>query len=108
MKSFYLIITILILHISSLSSQTKNDVISYPIFLEDQFVIESPRRIIDPAELDSIITNLMGMYHIPGLSALIVKHDSIVWKQNYGYANVEQNKLVGDFTKFILSNHHKH
>jgi CubicO group peptidase (beta-lactamase class C family) len=102
MKLFYLIFAILILNISSLRPQTENDLISYPKFFEEQFVADSPQRIIDPAELDSIITNLMGTYHIPGLAALIVKHDSIVWNQNYGYANIGQNKSVDDFTKFII------
>jgi len=74
-----------------------------PNLQENQFVLETPDRIIDPEELDSLITTTMGTYHIPGLTALIVKHDSIVWSKNYGYANVALTKPIEDSTMFHMA-----
>jgi CubicO group peptidase (beta-lactamase class C family) len=45
----------------------------------------------------------MEQYHFPGLSACIIKDDKIIWKDNYGYANIAQNKLVTDSTLFYIS-----
>ena len=57
----------------------------------------------DSAALDSFIVETMAEYHIPGLSACIVKDDEIMWTGSYGYADIEQNKEVTDSTIFLLA-----
>jgi CubicO group peptidase (beta-lactamase class C family) len=44
----------------------------------------------------------MEQYHYPGLQACIVKDAQIIWKGNYGYADLEQSKLVDDSTLFLI------
>jgi CubicO group peptidase (beta-lactamase class C family) len=55
------------------------------------------------AYLDSFITAKMEQYHFPGLQAVIVKDDQIIWKGAYGYANIAQNRLVTDSTLFYIA-----
>lgn len=79
--------------------------ISHPQFY-DEVKIDYLFRpsVLDSTQLDSIIIATMSSNHIPGLSALITKKDGgIVWKRNYGYANVAQNKEVEDTTLFLLA-----
>ena len=60
--------------------------------------------VTDSTQLDSIINSRMALYHIPGLSALITtKENGIIWKRNYGYANILQNLPVEDTTLFYLA-----
>jgi len=105
MKSFYTTFIILIVVNTNLYSQFefKDKSINQPKFQEEQFALKESQRIIDPEELDSLIIITMEAYHIPGLAALIVKHDSIVWSQNYGYANIELNRPVEDSTMFMMA-----
>jgi len=53
--------------------------------------------------LDAYILARMEQYHFPGLSACIIKDDQIIWKGNYGYANIEQKILVTDSTLFYIA-----
>ena len=50
------------------------------------------------ADLDEFITEQMDIHHIPGLSASIVLGDSIVWGNNFGFADLENNIPVSDLT----------
>jgi CubicO group peptidase (beta-lactamase class C family) len=60
--------------------------------------------IIDTTQLDSILNQRISIYHIPGLTALITKKEGgIVWKRNYGLANIVQNRPVEDTTLFLLA-----
>jgi CubicO group peptidase (beta-lactamase class C family) len=55
-------------------------------------------------DIDSLITTTMNNYHIPGLAALInTKDDGIIWKNNYGYKNVELSQPVEDSTMFLIA-----
>jgi CubicO group peptidase (beta-lactamase class C family) len=57
----------------------------------------------DSTQLDSLIINAMNNYHIPGVAALInTKDEGIIWKQNYGYADIALNKPVEDSTLFLM------
>ncbi len=105
MKSIYTTLFILLLITLNLYPQTEfeDKAISDPIFQGEQFILEDSQRIIDPEILDSIIISTMETDHIPGLAALIVKHDSIVWSRNYGYANVSLNQPVEDSTLFLMA-----
>jgi CubicO group peptidase (beta-lactamase class C family) len=79
--------------------------LSHPLFYEpDRSDYPLKPAIMDSTQLDSIINATMSVHNIPGLSALIIKKESgIVWKRNYGYANVAQNKAVEDTTLFLLA-----
>ena len=58
---------------------------------------------IDSTEIDFLIDSIMTADHIPGLTALITRKDEgIVWKRNYGFANVELQKPVEDSTLFLV------
>ncbi len=105
MKSFYTTIIILIVVTTNLYSQQEFTAESFnpPKFLQEQFSLKEPQRFIDPEMLDSIIINTMLDYHVPGLAALIVKHDSIVWSRNYGYANIGLNRPVEDSNLFLMA-----
>ncbi len=55
------------------------------------------------ADLDAYIRQIMNANHIPGISALIIKGDQIMWTGSYGYANIEENIPVADTTSFMLA-----
>lgn len=44
----------------------------------------------NPEELDTFIKQHMEKIHIPGLGACIVKDNSVIWSQGYGWANIEK------------------
>ena len=54
-------------------------------------------------DIDSYIIDFMDNLNIPGLSAGIVKSNEIVWKNSYGYANLEENIKVENTTLFMLA-----
>ena len=54
-------------------------------------------------EIDEYIINKMSKDHIPGLSATILKNDTIYWTKSYGYANISSGQLVEDSTLFRLA-----
>jgi CubicO group peptidase (beta-lactamase class C family) len=59
--------------------------------------------VLDSTQLDSLITNAMKIYHIPGFAALIKsKDDGTLWKRNFGYANIALNQPVEDSTLFLI------
>ena len=53
--------------------------------------------------IDEYIINTMSSYYIPGLSATIVKDDSVFWTKSYGYANISNDQLVENTTLFYLA-----
>ncbi|MCF8370004.1 MAG: serine hydrolase [Bacteroidales bacterium] len=55
---------------------------------------------IDTVDLDSFIIANMQNFHVPGLSACVVKDGSVIWNNNYGYMNLQDSTLVGDSTLF--------
>ena len=54
-------------------------------------------------DLIEYIQSTMDTHMVPGLSVSIVKGDQIVWGQNFGYANIDEDILVDSNTMFILS-----
>lgn len=50
--------------------------------------------------IDEFILGEMESYHVPGLSAVIIKGDSVIWNNNYGYMNLEDSIPVSDSTLF--------
>ncbi len=63
--------------------------------------------ILDSAALDSFIIATMDQYHIPGVSACIIREGDVYWTGAYGYANIEQNQPVTDSTTFIIASSSK-
>jgi CubicO group peptidase (beta-lactamase class C family) len=52
------------------------------------------------ANIDFFIENQLQIQHKPGLAAVIIKGDSIVWSQNYGYAILQDSLPVSDTILF--------
>lgn len=57
----------------------------------------------DTTQLNAYIESMMNQYHIPGLSAAIVRGNRLIWSQTYGYQNLTTNKPVNDSTQFLLA-----
>lgn len=78
-----------------------------PLSVEGSIEMPSARQKqsadIKPADLDSIIEEMMGSDHIPGLSACLIKDDRIIWTGAYGYADIRRNIEVTDSTLFMLA-----
>jgi len=54
-------------------------------------------------ELDILLENMMETNHLPGLAAMIVKDNQIVWQNCYGFADIDENRLVTDSTLFMVA-----
>jgi CubicO group peptidase (beta-lactamase class C family) len=52
---------------------------------------------------DNFIVDFMAGNHIPGLSACVVRNDSIIWRGAFGYADFAENRRVTDSTLFMLA-----
>jgi CubicO group peptidase (beta-lactamase class C family) len=54
------------------------------------------------ANIDEFILANMSTFHVPGLSAVIIKGDTVVWNNNYGYMNLQNSIPVNDSTLFSV------
>jgi CubicO group peptidase (beta-lactamase class C family) len=54
------------------------------------------------APMDSLIADVVDTYHIPALSATLVKDGVIAWNGTYGMANFERGMEANDSTTFEL------
>ena len=70
---------------------------------DDQIQKEDNPFLRNSTNLDSFITATMSEFHIPGLSACILKAGELVWNNSYGYADVERKIPVTDSTLFLLA-----
>jgi CubicO group peptidase (beta-lactamase class C family) len=52
--------------------------------------------------LDSFIVTFMDSFHIPGLSACVIKDGNIFWEGAYGIANFAQSRKVNNSTLFLI------
>ncbi len=102
MKTVLLFLTILILSGTNLYSQhDRSRLLPEEINVLNDF---TKPALMDSTELDSLIISAMNTIHIPGLAALITtKEDGIMWKRNYGFADVTSNQPVEDSTLFIIA-----
>ena len=65
------------------------------LFLESCLIPVNANFLIEKKPISSLnflkfnqnITNLLKQYHVPGLSACIIKNDEVVWSKGYGYYN---------------------
>lgn len=53
--------------------------------------------------LDEYIMQEMDIERMPGLSAVIVKDDKIVWMNSYGFADIENNIQATDTSVYLLA-----
>ncbi|MBI5020230.1 MAG: serine hydrolase [Ignavibacteriales bacterium] len=65
--------------------------------------LNSPAYLNLSSDLDSFIVATMNTYHIPGVSASIIRDGKIIWTGAYGYANIENNIKVTDSTLFLVA-----
>jgi len=96
-KSVILVILILfIVVIISLSSE---------IFISVTQLEQIPEEkgFYDAYSFDRYITYLRQLGHIPGLSACIIKNDTVVWAKGYGYYDLENNSPATENTVYRLS-----
>ena len=63
----------------------------------------STNAMVSNHSIDDFIINTMTDNHLPGLSATIVRNDTVVWTKSYGYANLSQNLTVKNTTLFFLA-----
>jgi len=63
----------------------------------------SKQLLMNNNDIDEFIIEYMDSHDIPGLSAGIVKSDEIIWKNAYGYANIEENIKVENTTLFVIA-----
>ena len=98
-----LFIGALILPVSSRTLDSSTNVINNPdeILFENVSTFNSNHVFSDG--LDNLIIEEMTMYHVPGLSASIVKNGDLLWDRSYGYANISQSFLVKNTTLFMLA-----
>ena len=98
-----LFIGALILPVSSRTLDSSTNVINNPdeILFENVSTFNSNHVFSDG--LDDLIIEEMTMYHVPGLSASIVKNGDLLWDRSYGYANISQSLLVKNTTLFMLA-----
>jgi CubicO group peptidase (beta-lactamase class C family) len=64
---------------------------------------DSKALLLTSTSLDSFITATMSSYHIPGLSACILKEGELVWHKAYGYADIARGIRMTDSTLFWIA-----
>ena len=98
------IIFLTVFFFSSIDNYAQLEDLTEPINNYGGITDFSKSALIDSSELDSSITYLMNLYHIPGLAALITTiNNGIIWKRNYGSANIALNQPVEDSTIFKIA-----
>lgn len=82
----------------------KRNIITFIIIISSVCLISQTQNISSQIDIDEIITNYMNSIHKAGLSACIIKGDSIIWRGNYGYANVaEEIPVTGNSLFYAYS-----
>jgi CubicO group peptidase (beta-lactamase class C family) len=93
-------LTVIILsQIANAQLESYQDIISFRDLTQEG---DGTFTILDSAALDSFIIATMDQYHIPGVSACIVREGEVYWTGVYGYSNIEQNLPVTDSTTFTV------
>jgi len=105
-KTIFVVIVALIIGIISSNigfSQFKEQRMIQDLTHKSKVEPEISANYFDDAGLDSFILDIMDSHHIAGFASCILKNDEIVWKRNFGYANVEENRMVTDSTLFTIA-----
>lgn len=102
-KIIYLLIIFILLTGTTSITSTNTENISTPLYKQQT------RTNIE--DLNETVENLMIQGHMPSLSACIIKNNSIVWKNNYGYYDIRNEKqptsdtiyMAGSISKTITA-----
>jgi len=79
-------------------------VLSMPVALAAVVLaLPGPAAGRDSPDLDSLITAAMSQYHIPAVSACVVKGEDVVWHGAYGFARLADSVVNADTTVFDLA-----
>ena len=97
-----LLIATLILPASGKMTVSTNFNNNHNEIISEYLLLENSNYILNEG-LDNYIINYMAENHIPGLSATIVKDDSVFWTNSYGYANISNDQLVENTTLFRIA-----
>ena len=54
---------------------------------KNNFNLLKQENVVNDLDFNQNITAIMKQYHIPGLSACIIKNNEVVWSEGYGYYN---------------------
>ncbi len=54
-------------------------------------------------DVDAYIQDTMQLYHIPGVSACVVRNGEIIWTGAYGLAHIAEDRAVSESTLFMLA-----
>jgi len=66
-------------------------IIFFFVFI-NSFNINAQETIQD--SIDLFIQNQMERFHIPGISACVIKGEKVVWSKGYGYSNIESKRKM--------------
>jgi CubicO group peptidase (beta-lactamase class C family) len=106
-KSFYFLLTILVYSSFVICPgllQNQDYVLTeqnhYEFPEEDNYILESDSTNVSQIILffDQTINNYKNQYNIPGITLSVVNSTNILHIKGYGYANIEENKLVNPNT----------
>lgn len=64
---------------------------------------EGPQQQTTNALFDSVITLLLTLGHYPSMSACIVRNSTVVWRNGYGFYDLEQQKQATPQTIYIVA-----
>nr|MDH3176063.1 serine hydrolase [Bacillus pumilus] len=86
----------------------KNQYVIYIAFLLAVLWISSfaggthAKAVISSKAIDQVIEEQMELGRIPGMSAVVVKKDEVVYQKGFGYADRKKKKQVTDSTFFEI------
>jgi CubicO group peptidase (beta-lactamase class C family) len=66
-------------------------------------IIQHTSHIINDSSFDSLITILLHIGHYPSMSACIIHNTTVLWKNAYGYADLEANIPATTHTIYIVA-----
>jgi CubicO group peptidase (beta-lactamase class C family) len=65
--------------------------------------VSTATEVPTPVFLDSVIQAQMQIEHVPGVSACIIKDDTILWQGMYGWADIAAMRPISDSSVFQLA-----
>ena len=98
MKSFNLILVILILIVTSCKNEITNDTI--PDIIEIENGLLPPILVKGDSAKSFNLMERMKLYNVPGISIAIVENGKIKWAKGYGIANTKDSSEVNANTLF--------
>src|SRR5262245_23028107 len=63
----------------------------------------APREAAPVAELEAALERLAEQFHVPGMSAALVRGRKVAWSHGYGYADLEQGVWATPDTRYRIA-----